>query len=222
MLEVFREAVGQVENTSAAKNMVLPESFDFTLTETCTWPIPNARPENYPLYLWKNERKTHSVVNGPILSWEQPTHALHSQTIPANELGDDISLNLGAHPDESPTCRVRQNAFASKNLIMTSGWTLLTTRTQERSRNDCNYRYVFVLPDLATKWIQGYPCKTRSSQETQRNLQMFLEPDKKPKVITLTIPWNSVKLVKISPGIIARLHLMDQKQVRLLKEQCAK
>ena len=29
---------------------------------------------------------------------------------------------------------------------------------------------------------------------------------KAPKSFTLTIPWNSAKLVKISPGIIARLH----------------
>ena len=38
---------------------------------------------------------------------------------------------------------------------------------------------------------------------------------------TLTIPWNSAKLVKISPGIIARLHHTDQTHMGLLKEQCA-
>ena len=41
------------------------------------------------------------------------------------------------------------------------------------------------------------------------------------KSFTLTIPCNSVKLVKIFPGIIARLHHTDQKQMGLLKEQCA-
>ena len=41
------------------------------------------------------------------------------------------------------------------------------------------------------------------------------------KSFTLTIPWNSAKLVKISLGIIARLHHTDQKQMGLLKEQCA-
>ena len=41
------------------------------------------------------------------------------------------------------------------------------------------------------------------------------------KSFTLTIPWNSAKLVKISPGIIARLHHTDQKQMGLLEEQCA-
>ena len=34
------------------------------------------------------------------------------------------------------------------------------------------------------------------------------------KSFTLTIPWNSAKLVKISPGIIARLHHTDQKPTK--------
>ena len=48
------------------------------------------------------------------------------------------------------------------------------------SRN--NHRYAVVVQDLATQWIQAYPCKTKTSQETQRRLQNFLEPDRKPKV----------------------------------------
>ena len=40
-----------------------------------------------------------------------------------------------------------------------------------------------VVQDLATQWIQSYPCKTKTSQETQRILQKFLEPNRKPKVI---------------------------------------
>ena len=41
------------------------------------------------------------------------------------------------------------------------------------------------------------------------------------KSFTLTIPWNLAKPVKIFPGIIARRHHTDQKQMGLLKEQCA-
>ena len=51
------------------------------------------------------------------------------------------------------------------------------------SRN--NHRYAVVVQDLATQWIQAYPCKNKTSQETQRSLQKFLEPDRKPKVIYL-------------------------------------
>ena len=49
------------------------------------------------------------------------------------------------------------------------------------SRN--NHRYAVVVQDLATQWIQAYPCKTKISQENQRSLQKFLEPDRKPKVM---------------------------------------
>ena len=49
------------------------------------------------------------------------------------------------------------------------------------SRN--NHRYAVVVQDLATQWIQWYPCKTKTSQETQKSLQKFLEPNRKPKVI---------------------------------------
>ena len=49
------------------------------------------------------------------------------------------------------------------------------------SRN--NHRHAIVVQDLATQWIQANPCKTKTSQETQRSLQKFLEPERKPKVI---------------------------------------
>ena len=84
------------------------------------------------------------------------------------------------------------------------------------SRN--NHRYAVVVQDLATQWIQAYPCKNKTSQETQRSLQKFLEPERKPKVIYTD---NSSKLVKIFPGIIARLHHTDRRPTVLPKEQCA-
>ena len=49
------------------------------------------------------------------------------------------------------------------------------------SRN--NHRYAVVVQDLATQWIQAYSSKTKTSQETQRSLQKFVEPERKPKVI---------------------------------------
>ena len=48
------------------------------------------------------------------------------------------------------------------------------------SRN--NYRCAVVVQDLATQWIQSYPSNTKTSQETQKSLQKFLEPTRKPKV----------------------------------------
>ena len=49
------------------------------------------------------------------------------------------------------------------------------------SRN--NHRHAVVVQDLATQWIQAYPYKNKTSQESQRSLQKFLEPERKPKVI---------------------------------------
>ena len=53
----------------------------------------------------------------------------------------------------------------------------------EEGESRHNHRYTVVVQDLVTQWIQSYPCKTKTSQETQRSLQKFLEPDRKPKVI---------------------------------------
>ena len=52
---------------------------------------------------------------------------------------------------------------------------------ESESRN--NHRCAIVVQDLATPWIQSYPCKTKTSQETERSLQKFLESTRKPKVI---------------------------------------
>ena len=56
--------------------------------------------------------------------------------------------------------------------VLSEGW---------ESRN--NHRYAVGVRDLATQWIQSYPCKTKTSQETHRSLQKFLEPDRNPEVI---------------------------------------
>ena len=59
------------------------------------------------------------------------------------------------------------------------------------SRN--NHRYAVVVQDSATHWIQSYPCKTKTSQQTQRSLQKFLEPSRKPKFV---YPYNSLEFGK--------------------------
>ena len=53
----------------------------------------------------------------------------------------------------------------------------------EESESRNNHRYAVVVQDLATQWIQSFPCKSKSSQETQKNLMKFQEPTRKPKVI---------------------------------------
>ena len=40
-----------------------------------------------------------------------------------------------------------------------------------------------MVQDLDTQWIQSHPCKTKTSQETDKSLPKILEPSEKPKVI---------------------------------------
>ena len=63
--------------------------------------------------------------------------------------------------------------------LITAGHKFLSDNCESRN----NHRYAVVVQDLATQWIQAYPCKTTTAQETERSLQKFLEPDRKPKVI---------------------------------------
>ena len=46
-----------------------------------------------------------------------------------------------------------------------------------------NHRCAVVVQDLATQWIQSYPCKTKSAHETEKNLLKFLELSQAPKVV---------------------------------------
>ena len=62
---------------------------------------------------------------------------------------------------------------------MTSDHKVLSDNCESRN----NHRYAVVVQDLATQWIQAYPCKTKTSQETQRSLLKFVEPRRKPTVI---------------------------------------
>ena len=87
------------------------------------------------------------------------------------------------------------------------------------SRN--NHRYAVVVQDLATQWIQSYPCETKTSQEIQRSLQKFLEPERKPKVIYTDNSLEFGKACEDLPGIIVRQHLTVQRLMGLLKEQYA-
>ena len=80
-------------------------------------------------------------------------------------------------------CRRRNGAAVprAENFgdLITADHKVLSDNCESRD----NHRYAVVVQDLTTQWIQAYPCKTKTSQETQRSSQKFLEPDRKPKVI---------------------------------------
>ena len=119
------------------------------------------------------------------------------------------------------SCRRRANAVMprAENFgdLITADHKVLSEESESRN----NHRYAVVVQDWATQWLQSYPCKTNTSQETQKSVMKLLEPTKKTKVIyTLTIHQNSANPVKNYPGIIVRQHHTDQKQMGLQKEQC--
>ena len=51
----------------------------------------------------------------------------------------------------------------------------------EGSESRNNHRHAVTVQDLATQWLQSYPCKTKTSQETQKSQVKFLEPTRKPQ-----------------------------------------
>ena len=84
-----------------------------------------------------------------------------------------------------------------------------------------NHRYAVVVQDLATQWIQSYPCKTKRLRKRKRAYKSSWSRRGNQKSFTLTILWNSAKLVMIFPGIIVRRHHTDRKQMGLLRALCA-
>ena len=64
------------------------------------------------------------------------------------------------------------------------------------SRN--SHRYAIVVQDLATQWIQSYPCKNKNfSGNTKGACKSSRSQIGNLKSFTLTIPWNLAKPVKI-------------------------
>ena len=47
---------------------------------------------------------------------------------------------------------------------------------------EVTHGYAVVVQDLATQRVQSYPCKTKTSQDTEKSLRQFLKPSEKPKV----------------------------------------
>ena len=92
------------------------------------------------------------------------------------------------------------------------------------SRN--NHRCAVVVQDLATQWIQSYPCKTKTAHKTERSLQKFLEPTRKPKVIYTDkslefgkgcedLSWNHCT----STPHRSQKHGIDERAMRRVKER---
>ena len=76
-------------------------------------------------------------------------------------------------------CRRRNGEALPRAKKMTADHKVLNEGCESRD----NHRYAVVVQDLATQWIQSYPCKTKTSQENGKEFAKFLEASHKPKVI---------------------------------------
>ena len=83
------------------------------------------------------------------------------------------------------------------------------------SRN--NHRYAVVVHDLATNGFSRIRAKQQLLRKHKGACKSSWSRIGSLKSFTLTIPWNLTKPLKIFPGIIARLHHTDQKQMGLLR-----
>ena len=87
-------------------------------------------------------------------------------------------------PKDRTSCRRRVGTVVPKaeehsGDLITADHNILSEGCESRN----NHRYVVVVEDLATHWIQSFPCKTQTYQETQKSFQKCLESTKKPKVL---------------------------------------
>ena len=123
------------------------------------------------------------------------SHGLSLEPTPTRcvDLGEH---SLHAHFPEDRNCEICQRTKITRApcrrrnggaVLRAENFGDLITADHEVLSEGCesrnNHRYAVVMQDLATQWIQSYPCKTKTSQETQRSLQKFLEPIRKPQVI---------------------------------------
>ena len=158
----------------------------------------------------KTNKKETTIARGDPLCSDNSEIPEWLQEFRENLLDDEIPLQGGSHASSShevslePTSKRREDL--SKHIVYTHFpkdrnceicKRTKITRAPCRRRNsgavpraenfgdfdNSRPQYAVVVQDLATQWIQAYPCKTKTSQETQRSLQKFLEPDRKPKVI---------------------------------------
>ena len=89
---------------------------------------------------------------------------------------------------------------------------------EDESRN--NHPYAVVVQDLATQWVQSYPCQnkdfTGDGKEFTKVPRAFTKA--KSYLHGQLIHWSLANLVKFHHGIIELQRLIDQRQMALQNE----
>ena len=131
--------------------------------------------ERIPAYRDAPASSSRESASGPLRKVVSDKHSIYPHL--PKDRNCDISMRTKI---TMSSCRKRIGTVvprAAKFVIK-----LRISVKEGESRN--NHRYAAVVyQDLATQWIQSYPCKTKTSEETQKTLRKFLEPIKKSHVI---------------------------------------
>ena len=132
------------------------------------------------------------------------------------------------HNDFSKKKKNKRNCEVCKRTKMTRAplqeakWRSSTSKVlNEGGESQNNHRYSVVVQDLATQWIQSYPSKAKTSQETERSLRKFLDPREKQKVIYTVNSLELANLVKTLSWNNLTSTPIDVRRMTLLKEQFA-
>ena len=80
-------------------------------------------------------------------------------------------------------------------------YTALKTLVNEECESRKGHRNAVMEQDSATRWLQAYECKTKTSHETEKSLQKCLEPKASPKVIYTEIIAICVRYISLTTTI---------------------
>ena len=147
----------------------------------CHWETWNLRIKTLPVqHQWNREQKWNGVRASMV-----STLTLRNIQMATSGLKTKIT---------TASCRRRAGTVVpgaqNSGDLITADHKILSEGSESRN----NRRYAVVVQNLATEWEQSNPSKTKTSQETQKNLMKFLEPTRKPKVIYTE---NSLKFGKL-------------------------
>ena len=161
-------------------------------------PIERGNPSDSEIPEWLQEFRENLVDDEIPLQGGSHASSSHEVSLePTTKRREDLGKhNIHTHFPKDRNCEIcnrtnitrapcrRRNGEAVPRAVnfgdlITADHKVLSDNCESRN----NHRYAVVVQDLATQWIQAYPCKNKTSQETQRSLQKFLEPERKPKVI---------------------------------------
>ena len=134
--------------------------------------------ERVPEHRNSHASSSHETSLEPMRSVDVGKHSVETHFAKKPKLRDlpEDQNHKGAVQKTYWQSRTSCNFFGD---LITADHKLLSEGCESRN----NHRYAVVVQDLATQWIQSFPCKTKTSQKTERSLQKFLEPNRKPKVI---------------------------------------